>query len=154
MEFVSDIFFEHKSRYGARRITVEFEKIGISKNYKHVQSIMRELGLQAKGTTKRYRPKTPVPDSGTNLLKREFDISIKNRAWVGDITYVPTQQGFLYLGIMLDLHSRKVVGWSMADKMSENLTIAALSKHMTERAPLIKAIAPRRSRASIYLQEV
>lgn len=135
MGFVFDIFHEHKSRYGARRITIELKRIGIEKNYKHIQSIMRELGLQAKGTTRRYRCNKPVLDPGANLLNREFDHKTKNRAWVGDITYVPTKEGFLYLAIMLDLHSRKVVGWSMGKRINENLTVDAFRQAYDRERP-------------------
>jgi len=68
-------------------------------------------------------------------LNRKFETSVKNRVWVGDITYIPTKEGFLYLSTLLDLHSRKVVGWSMANRMSENLTIGTFRQACDRERP-------------------
>jgi len=90
---------------------------------------MQKLGLQAKGTPRRYR-KTNAPSyqERANLLDRVFRVNDKNAVWVGDITYIPTKQGFLHLAIMIDLYSRKVVGWSMSSGISERLATGALKQ--------------------------
>lgn len=97
---------------------------------------MKKLGLQAKGTPKRYR-KTNAPSyqERANLLDRVFSVNDKNSVWVGDITYVPTKQGFLHLTVMIDLFSRKVVGWSMSSGISEKLATSALNQAIGRENP-------------------
>ena len=135
MIFIAEIFDKHNGRYGARRIAAELTRIGIPQNDKRVGRIMREMGLFGKGTMLRHRKGKPVADAGSNLLNREFDVGVRNRVWAGDITYIPTKEGFLYLSTLLDLHSRKVVGWSMADRMSENLAIDAFKQAYDREIP-------------------
>ncbi len=69
------------------------------------------------------------------MLDRQFDIAERNRAWVSDITYIRTRQGWLYLAVVLDLHSRKVVGWAMAPRMPTGLVVAALKMALGQRRP-------------------
>jgi putative transposase len=97
---------------------------------------MQKLGLQAKGTPRRYR-KTHAPSyqEKANLLDRIFTVNDKNSVWVGDITYIPTKQGFLHLAVMIDLYSRKVVGWSMSSGMSERLATGALKQAIGRENP-------------------
>ena len=133
--FIGEIFARHNGRYGARRIAFELTRIGIPQNDKRVGRIMRELGLFGKGTTRKHRKGSAIPDAGSNLLNRKFEVGVKNKVWMGDITYIPTKEGFLYLSTLLDLHSRKVVGWTMAKRMSENLAIDAFKQAYEREQP-------------------
>lgn len=135
--FVKDICFKHKGRYGHRRINLELRKSGIVVSEKRVLKIMREKGLKAKATTRRYRIQRRIEpgDPRINLVEQVFAVSSKNKLWVGDITYVPTKRGFLYLATVIDAFSRKVVGWSMAAHMRENLVIDALEQAVNREDP-------------------
>jgi len=89
---------------------------------------MRRIGLYARRTrryktTTRANPDRPV---APNRLKREFVASAPNRKWVSDITYIRTAEGWLYLAAVLDLYSRQVVGWALASRLKEELTLSAL----------------------------
>jgi transposase InsO family protein len=102
-----------------------------------IRRLMREAGLRA--TWKRKFVSTtdskhtlPVAE---NVLNRQFDVAEPNRAWTSDITYVRTAQGWLYLAVVLDLYSRKVVGWSMAPTMPADLVMSALSMALQQRRP-------------------
>jgi putative transposase len=109
------LFTKHKRRYGSPRITVDLQALGwrVSKNT--VAELMRELGLVARpkrrrGTTKADRSARKAPD----LVGRDFSLRDRpNQVWVGDLTDIPNEEGPLYLGSVLDLHSRRVVGFGM-----------------------------------------
>lgn len=135
--FVADIFTEHKGRYGAKRISKVLTERGILASHKRVAKILSKLGLQAKGTRKRYRQSRAIAagDSRINLVEQAFNVKEANRLWVGDITYIPTQSGFLYLAVVIDVFSRKVVGWSMSPRMLENLVIDALEQAVGRENP-------------------
>ena len=135
--FVIEIFEKNKGRYGARRISAELKRKGIFASHKRVAKILASLGLQAKGCAKRYRRKKPVLASGENILNRDFDVNVRNRVWVGDITYLATKEGFLYLAVYLDLFSRKIVGWAVSKRINENLTLAALNQAVGREEPAV-----------------
>jgi len=114
----------------------ELARDDIHTSKKRVARIMRTLGLQAKGTPRRYRKtNTPSRQEKANLLDRVFSVSNRNSVWVGDITYIPTKQGFLHLAVMIDLYSRKVVGWSMSSGISERLATGALNQAIGRENP-------------------
>ena len=103
-----------------------------------VARLMREQGLA--GTPKRrYRPTTTDSDHddrvAENLLDRKFTVVAPNKAWVGDITYLPTKAGWVYLAVLLDLFSRKVVGWSLQKHMQTELCLQALARAVATRQP-------------------
>jgi transposase InsO family protein len=98
---------------------------------------MREQQLQARPrrkfvNTTDSRHDLPTPP---NLLDRKFTVEQPNRVWVGDVTFLPTAEGWLYLAVLLDLHSRRVVGWAMSERNDENLTLAALRMAIDQRQP-------------------
>lgn len=98
---------------------------------------MREMNLCPKGTRYNYK-KYSMKNRGEerpNLLNQMFLTDAKNKIWVGDITYIPTKKVTLYLSVFVDLFSRKVVGWSMGNRMKDNLVIEAFYKPMEKRAP-------------------
>ena len=98
---------------------------------------MRKHGIQARGK-RRFKRTT---NSGhaypivQNLLNRQFITDAPNRKWVGDITYIPTGDGWLYLAVVMDLYSRRVVGWAMDKRMKQNLTLSALHMAINQRRP-------------------
>lgn len=131
------IFEEHKGRYGSRRISKALALKGITANRKRVSKLMRNMKLFPRGT--RYRYKRYNLGSASverpNLLNQSFQTDDKNKIWVGDITYVPTKKGVLYLAVFLDIYSRKVSGWSMGRKMKETLVIDAFMQAYGKERP-------------------
>lgn len=120
--------------YGSRRMTEELdENVG----RKRVARLMRENGLLAR-SPRRFRVTTdsdhPLPVA-PNLLEQNFTADGPNRVWVGDITYVWTAQGWAYLAVLLDLFSRRVVGWAFASHMRQELPLKALSRALEARQP-------------------
>lgn len=135
--FVADIFERHHARYGYRRINQELRRTGIFVSEKRVLHIMRRLGLVAKGATRKHSIQKRVEpgDPRLNLVERVFAVNERNRLWVGDITYVPTSEGWLYLAAVIDAFSRKVVGWSMSDRITEKVAIDAIEQAVGRERP-------------------
>jgi putative transposase len=134
---VRAIFTKSKSRYGAPRVhralRIEGERVG----RKRVARLMRQQGLRARPkrrfvVTTQADPKSqPAP----NLLDRKFGQEQPNKVWAGDITYISTKEGWLYLAVLLDLFSRKVVGWQLGTGMRVDLVTGALGKALSVRRP-------------------
>ena len=126
-----------KRAYGSRRIHGELRNRGFQCGHNRVARLMREHGIRAKQARK-FRPTTNSNHSlpvAPNLLDRDFTASTPNQKWVADITYVPTQEGWLYLGAVVDLKSRLVVGHSMQERMTSSLVIDALQMALRRRRP-------------------
>lgn len=136
-EMIEDIFQENHSRYGARRIQLVLEKQGIQVNSKRVSRLMSEHGLVAKGTRKAYRRprKGKAYEEQEDVLNRVFSADERNKIWVGDITYIPTKHGFLYLAVFIDIYSRKVTGWAMDTRIRDTLVLAALNQAIGREHP-------------------
>ncbi len=134
---------EHKGRYGAPRITRELRAQGHVVNHKRVAKLMREAGLAG---MQRRRFRVCTTDSNhsqpiaENLLKRQFTVEAPNRVIVGDITYLEAHTGWLYLAVLLDLYSRKVVGWAVDTHMETSLCLRALKQAVASRRGLSGAI--------------
>jgi len=135
---IEAIFLQGRSLYGTRPIRDKLiELYGLLVSRKRISTIMKDLNLKTK-MKKRYKNTT---DSNHNLpvvpniLNRDFYASNPNEKWVGDITYIPTGEGWLYLATVIDLYSRKVVGWSMDDTMKVSLVNNALNMAITHRNP-------------------
>jgi transposase InsO family protein len=128
---------EVKARYGSPRMHAELLARGQSCCVNTVAKVMRDNGIAAK-TARKFRMTTdsnhglPVAD---NLLGRQFDPPSANEAWVADITYIWTREGWLYLAVVEDLYSRMVVGWSMAERMMSRLVVDALAMAVQRRLP-------------------
>ena len=135
--FVVEKFEPRKGRYGCRRINREPGRDGIVASEKRVLAVMRRLGLQAKGTARKHGRAKPVEkgDPRVNLINRVFDVDARNRLWVGDITYIDTDEGWLYLAAVIDAWHRKVVGWSMSGRITEKLAIDALEQAVGREDP-------------------
>jgi putative transposase len=108
-------------------------------NHKRVGRLMREHGLQSH---KRRRFRVVTTDSrhahpvAPNVLGRDFEATAPNQKWLADLTYVPTDEGWLYLALVLDLYARKLVGWAMSETMPQELTLSALDVALGWRDPL------------------
>lgn len=131
------LFVEMKGAYGWPRIWRELAARGVRAGKERVRKLMQANGLRARGK-KKFRVTT---DSGhglpvsPNLLERRFDVGEPNRVWSGDITYVWTDEGWLYLAVVIDLFSRQVVGFSMGERMTRALVIDALRMAWFRRRP-------------------
>src|SRR5260370_29889641 len=103
-----------------------------------VQRLMQQHGIRARGK-RRFRVSTTDSRHGLpiapNLLNRNFAVAAPNRAWTGDITYIPTNEGWLFLAVVIDLFSRRLVAWSMQPQIHRNLVIDALALAWFERSP-------------------
>ncbi|MEP3477825.1 MAG: IS3 family transposase [Fuerstiella sp.] len=135
---VKDVFFQHRRRYGARRIAIELTERGQSCSRAKARKIMTQTGLVAI-QPKSFRPRTTESRHrlgySPNLLLKGIEAIRINQIWVGDITYIPLATQFAYLAMLMDLHSRKIIGWSLELNMEEPLVIAALKQAIKDRQP-------------------
>ena len=128
-------------RYGSPRVHRELRALGRHVGRKRVEHVMRQHGLRAKGV-RRWRVTTTVDPAAApapNTLNRQFAPSAQagpNRAWVGDVTYLWTREGWLYLAVLLDLATREVVGWAMRHTLEGALTLDALQMALQRRRPV------------------
>ena len=129
---------ESKATYGSRRMAQELKALGFRCGKHKAGTLMKLAGVAAK-QRKRFKATTdsnhrlPV---APNLLNRRFSVTTPNCVWVGDITYIRTRSGWLYLAVVLDLFSRRIVGWSMAPSMPAQLVCTALGMAIASRQPL------------------
>jgi putative transposase len=136
-EAILQVYKEFKGRYGSPRIALALCKRGLFTSKNRVARLMQRMGLAAVSYRKRSRIGRKPKGSGImdNLVKRAFEAQTKNTLWVGDITYLPLQHGFLYLATYLDVFSRKVVGWAMNTRMTEQLVIDAFLQAVGRERP-------------------
>jgi putative transposase len=134
---IRQVFATHRGRYGSPRIHREIKDQGRKLSRKRVARLMRQADLAAR--RKRRRVQTTKRDAShpvaPNILHREFTAIEPNTKWVTDITYIPTMQNWLYLAVILDVHSRAVVGWSMSACCDEELVAGALHMALGRRRP-------------------
>ncbi len=128
---------QSRGTYGSPRIQAELKALGLEVGHNRIARLMKEHGLRS-SRPKRFKRTT---DSGhslpvaANVLDRKFDADGPDQAWVTDITYVRTWEGWLYVNVILDLFSRRVVGWSMADHLRSELASNALTMALGHRVP-------------------
>jgi putative transposase len=126
---------ESKHTYGSPRMHTELRSRGVRCSRNRVAKVMREEGIRAKHKRK-FKATT---DSNhklavhENKLNRSFEVKAPNRVWACDITYIYTREGWLYLAVILDLFSRKVIGWSMQERIDKKLVIAAITMALRAR---------------------
>lgn len=128
---------ESRKIYGSPKITKILHSKGIPVSQKTVTRIMREEGIRSK-TVKKYKATTNSKHSlpiYPNLLNQEFSVSRPGEAWVADITYVWTSEGWLYLATIMDLYSRRILGWEMSERMTKELVLTALKRAMIAQNP-------------------
>jgi len=136
-EKIKMIFNKHKKRYGARRIKKVLAKEGLTVSRRRITRLMQASGLYCRAKRKfkvTTDSKHNLPIS-PNLLERNFTTNNPNQVYVGDITYIPTQEGWLYLAVVIDLFSRQVVGWSMKSHLRASLVNDALLMAIWKRKP-------------------
>lgn len=135
---IEAIFIQGRKNYGTRRIQDKLKELyGLLVSRKRISAIMKELGLKV-NMRRRYKNTTDSNHNlpiAPNLLNRDFYASAPDTKYVGDITYIHTGEGWLYLATVIDLYSRKVVGWSMDDTMKVSLVNDALSMAIKHRNP-------------------
>jgi len=125
---IKEEFEKSAETYGSPRIYQVMRKLGLMCSENRVARLMRAAGLKAK-QTRRYRSTTKrnkADRAAPNRLKRDFRATAPNRKWVTDITYIATEEGWLYLAAIMDLFSRRIVGWAMSKRMTRELTLRAL----------------------------
>jgi putative transposase len=136
-EKIREIHSRSRETYGYPRVHAELRSLGVSCGRRKVARLMRAAGLRGcvRGKKRRTTRRDPRAALAPDLLRREFVADGPNRVWLADITYIPTREGFLYLAFILDIHSRKVVGWSMAPHMRTELVVDALEMALWRRKP-------------------
>lgn len=136
---VERIHQESRGTYGSPRVHAQLKEQGEVCSVNTIASIMRENGIYA-GKAKTFRPRTTDSNHefpiALNRLEGDFEASRRNEKWVADITYLPTAQGWCYLATVMDLYSRKIVGWHVADHMKAELVCAAFRMAIVHRQPL------------------
>lgn len=137
IERIGQIHRDSRGTYGAPRIYAELQEEGTAIGQKRIARLMRESGIRGVcrrkfvTTTRRDPAARPAPD----LVDRNFAASGPNRLWVADITYIPTRAGFLYLAVVLDVWSRRIVGWSMRPTLDRRIVVDALEMAIEQRRP-------------------
>ena len=136
-QMIKEIFIQNRNIYGTRRISKILVSNGIFISRNRIGKLMTKAGLQCK-TKKKFKVTTDSKHNkpiSPNLLNRQFNETQPDTYWVGDITYIPTKKGWLYLATVIDLYSRQIVGWSMADHMRSKLVNDALTMAIWKRKP-------------------
>lgn len=135
-KLIKQAFEQHKCRYGASRIQhYLLHKKGIKINLKAIRNSMKRQGLVAR-TAKKFKATTDSKHNlpiAPNLLQQDFSADEPNQKWVGDITYLRTSEGWLYLATVIDLFSRRVIGWAMSERMTAQLVCDAMTMALWRR---------------------
>ena len=126
---IFDIWRRSRSRYGAPRVTAALLKAGVAVNEKRVARLMGELGIAGKCGRRKLRTtwRDPAARPAADLVERDFTAEVPDELWVGDITYLPTDEGWLFVASVLDVCTRAVVGWSIADHLRTELCTDAMA---------------------------
>jgi putative transposase len=137
-ERIRSVHAESDATYGMPRVRAELIDQGVVVSRQRVARLMRAAHIRGVSrrrafvvTTRRDKDKQPAPD----LVKREFKADGPNQLWVADMTYVPTWAGFIYLAVVLDVWSRRIVGWAIGESMTAELVLSALNMALQQRKP-------------------
>jgi len=137
-ERIKQVWMQFRGLYGAPRIHAELQAQGLCVGRHRVARLMRQAGISGKRACKR-RPRTtqsdPTHPAAPNLLDRQFTASRCDEVWLTDITYIDTDEGYLYLAAVMDLFSRQIVGLTMADHLRTELVDTALTMALIQRRP-------------------
>lgn len=137
LEKILEVHAGSRKTYGCRRVYWQLRSQGETCSRNRVARLMSNHDLKAK-TSRKFRATTNSKHSlpvAENLLDRQFTVDSPNRVWASDITYIPTEEGWLYLACVMDLYSRMIVGWSMGERMTRDLALDALSMAIRQRKP-------------------
>ena len=137
-EQIDEIYQQSRHTYGSPRIRAELADRGIQCGVNRIARLMNEAEMVAKQSAK-FKVMTTDSDHdypvAPNLLGRDFTTERPNEKWLSDITYIPTDEGWLYLALVMDLYSRRIIGWAMADNLQRWLAIDALQMALETRQP-------------------
>jgi len=137
LQHIRQAYMRGRGTYGSPRVTAELRDGGICCGKNRIARLMRENGIRAKTkrrfkTVRGYRHDILVAD---DCLRRDFSVEAANRVWFSDITFIWTREGWMYLAAILDAYDRQIVGWSMADRLSQGILGEALQKAVRKRSP-------------------
>lgn len=137
LDAVRAIHATSRGTYGVPRVHAELRARGVCIGRKRVGRLMRAAGLQGVSRRREFATTVRDPEARTapDLVNRNFRVSTPNRLWVADITYIGTPVGFLYLAVVLDAWSRRVVGWAMATRLCKQIVLDALAMAVRQRQP-------------------
>ncbi|GIJ06785.1 IS3 family transposase [Spirilliplanes yamanashiensis] len=143
---------EHRCVYGARRLTAELHERGHRWNRKAVARLMRLAGIEGAHRRRRGKPRRRAVATATapDLVQRRFTATAPDRLWVADISYLRTWEGFLYLAVVVDAFSRRVVGWAMADHLRTELILDAVGMAIQARRPARDQLIHHSDRGTQY----
>jgi putative transposase len=135
---IAAVFEESRQTYGAPRVHAELRARGVHVGKKRIARLMRQLELE--GVSRRgKRRRTTIPDPAAppapDLVKRRFGAERPDQVWLADITYLPTYEGWLFLAVVMDVCSRKIVGWAMREDLKSELVVDALGMAVARRRP-------------------
>jgi putative transposase len=134
---IRSVFQESRETYGSPRVLDELKDQGVRCSRKRIARLMKHEQLTPK-KARRFRRTTVTAEGhpkAPNVLGRQFTVASPDAAWAGDITYLWTPEGWLYLAVLLDLYSRRVVGWAVSSRLGKELSLAALRRALVERCP-------------------
>jgi len=153
---IEAIYVASGETYGVPRMTHWLRQQGFEVNHKRVRRIMGELGLE--GESGRRRVRTTIVDKAATAaddhVRRDFNPSAPNVVWCGDITYLHTGEGWLYLATVIDLYSRRVIGWAAADHMRTELVVDALEMAVATRGGHVTGVVFHSDRGSVYTSRI
>lgn len=139
VELIRRVHVESRETYGAPRVHVELrETHQLRVGRKRVARLMRQVGIvgvSRRGSRQRTTVADPMLPPAPDLVRRRFEASQPNELWLADITYIPTYEGWLFLAVVMDVFSRRIVGWSMRDDLKAELVVDALGMAVTRRRP-------------------
>lgn len=133
---IKQLYEKSRGRYGSPRITAELKRKGYGCNRKRVARLMRKSGLEAK-MFRRFKVTTQSNHQqvrSANLLAGNFQSSGPNQVWTSDITYIRTSEGWLYLAVVMDIYSRKIIGWETSNRLVSDLVEVALKNSLRNRS--------------------
>ncbi|MDM5247845.1 IS3 family transposase [Lysinibacillus sp. G4S2] len=134
---IKRVYLDSRRNYGSPKITKQLNSEGVSVSQKTVSRIMKEEGIRSK-TVKQYKATTNSKHNlpvYPNLLDQQFKVERPGQAWVADITYIWTSEGWLYLATIMELFSRRIIGWAMDERMTKELVILALKRAIRTQTP-------------------
>jgi putative transposase len=135
---IAAVFKQSRQTYGAPRVHAELQARGVQVGKKRVARLMRQLeleGVSRRGTRRRTTTPDPAAPPAPDLVKRRFAAERPDQLWLADITYLPTYEGWLFLAVVMDVCSRKIVGWAMREDLKSELVVDALGMAIARRRP-------------------
>ena len=137
LERIKTVHKDSRETYGVDRVHGQLIAEGASCNRKRVAKLMKDAAIRSK-RRKKYKATTDSKHNhpvAANILNRDFTVDAPNQVWLSDITYIPTEEGWLYLAAVKDLFQKKIVGWSMGERITKELAISALEMAISRRHP-------------------